>query len=52
VRAGLAPAVAVSTVVVKTSLVEKMAMAGLLVLFSAALAIWAVWRRHKGSQYA
>jgi hypothetical protein len=51
VRAGLAPAVAVSTVVVNTSLAEKAAIASLLVLFSAALAIWAARRRGKSPQY-
>jgi hypothetical protein len=52
VRAGLAPAVAMSTVAVNTSLAEKVAIAGLLVLLSVALAMWATRRRHKGSQYA
>jgi hypothetical protein len=52
VRAGLAPAVAMSTVVFNTSLVEKVAIAGLLVLFLLALAIWAIGRRHNGSRHA
>jgi hypothetical protein len=52
VRAGLAPAVAMSTVVVNTSPAEKAAIVGLLVLLSVALAVWATRRRHKGSQYA
>jgi len=52
VRAGLAPAVAMSTVAVNTSLAEKVAIAGLLVLLSVGLAIWVTRRRHKGSQYA
>jgi hypothetical protein len=51
VRAGLAPAVAMSAVAVNTSPAEKAAIAGLLVLFSVALAIWLVRRRDKGSQY-
>jgi hypothetical protein len=44
VRAGLAPAVAMSTVAVNTSRAEKAAMLGLL-LVSVALAIWATRRR-------
>jgi len=52
VRAGLAPAVAMSGIIVNTSPAEKVAIAGLLVLLSVALAIWATRRRHKGSQYA
>jgi len=51
VRAGLLPAVAISAVAVNTAPVEKMAIIGLLVLFSAALAIWAARRRGRGSQY-
>jgi hypothetical protein len=45
VRAGLAPAVAMSTVVVNTSPAEKAAIVGLLVLLSVALAVWATRRR-------
>jgi hypothetical protein len=52
VRAGLAPAVALSTIAVKTSLAEKAAAIGLLVLFSVALAIWATRRRGKDAGYA
>jgi len=52
VRAGLAPAVAMSTVAVNTSLAEKVAIAGLLVLLPVGLAIWVTRRRHKSSQYA
>jgi hypothetical protein len=52
VRAGLVPAVAMSTVAVNTSPAEKAAIVGLLVLLSVALAVWATRRRHKGSQYA
>jgi hypothetical protein len=48
VRTGLAPAVAVSTVVGNTSLIEKIAIAGSLVLFSVGLAVWATRRRGRG----
>jgi hypothetical protein len=41
VRAGLVPAVAMSTVAVDTTPAEKAAIAGLLVLVSVALAVWA-----------
>jgi hypothetical protein len=51
VRAGLTPAVAVSNIVVNTSLGEKAAIAGLLALLPLALTIWAIKRRHRGSQY-
>jgi len=51
VRAGLAPAVAMSTMAVNTTPAEKAAIAGLLVLFSVALAIWAARRRGKSAQY-
>jgi len=51
VRAGLVPAVAMSTVAVNTTPAEKAAMVGLLVLLSVALAIWASRRRDKGPQY-
>jgi hypothetical protein len=52
VRSGLAPAVAMSTVVANTSRAGKAAIAGLLVLLSAAFAARAIRRRRKGSQYA
>jgi hypothetical protein len=52
VRAGLTPAVAMSTIAVNTSPAEKATIVGLLVLSSVALAVWATRRRHKGSQYA
>ncbi|NWF77811.1 MAG: hypothetical protein HXY36_04380 [Chloroflexi bacterium] len=52
VRAGLVPAIALSTVAVDTTPVEKIAIAGLLVLVSVALAIWATRRRDKGPKYA
>jgi hypothetical protein len=51
VRAGLVPAVAMSTVAVNTTPAEKAAIAGLLVLFSVILAIWATRRRGKSLQY-
>jgi hypothetical protein len=51
VRVGLAPAVAMSTVVVNTSVVEKATILGLLLL-SVVLAVWVIKRRHTGSQYA
>jgi hypothetical protein len=52
VRAGLAPAVAMSTVAVDTTPAEKMAMIGLLVLLSVAVAVWATRRRGKGVEYS
>ena len=52
VRAGLLPAVAMSTVVVNTTLNEKAAIVGSLVLLSATLAIWVERRKGGGSQYA
>ena len=51
VRAGLAPAVAMSTVAVNTTPAEMAAMVGLLVLLSVALATWATRRRGKSPQY-
>jgi hypothetical protein len=51
VRAGLLPAVAVSTVAVNTTSTEKTAIVDLLVLVSVALAIWADRRRGRGPQY-
>jgi hypothetical protein len=51
VRAGLLPAVAMSTIAVNTTPVEKMVIVGLLVLVSVALAIWATRRRGRGPQY-
>lgn len=50
-RAGLVPAVAMSTVAVNTAPAHKVAIAGLLVLVSVALVIWATRRRGKGSEY-
>jgi len=51
VRAGLLPAVAMSTVAVNTTPTEKAAIIGLLVLVSVALAVWATRRRGRGPQY-
>jgi hypothetical protein len=48
VRAGLAPAVAMSTVAVNTSPAERAAIVGCLVLFAVALAIWATRWRDRG----
>ena len=50
VRAALLPAVVISTVAVNTTPVEKMATAGLLVLVSVALAVWAKKRRNRGPE--
>ena len=49
VRAGLVPAIAMSTIVVNTSPVEKAAILGLLVLVSVAVAVWMTRRRSRGS---
>jgi len=51
VRAGLVPAVAMSAIAVNTTPAEKMAIIGLLVLVSAALAVWAIRRRSRGVEY-
>ena len=51
VRAGLVPAVAMSTVAVNTTLAEKIAIIGLVALVSVAVAIWAMRRRDRGHQY-
>jgi len=48
VRAGLVPAVAMSTVAVNTTPAEKMAIIGLLVLALVAVAVWATRRRGRG----
>jgi hypothetical protein len=52
VRAGLLPAVALSALVVQTTPAEKAAILGLLVLASAAVAIWLTSRRGRGREYA
>jgi len=51
VRAGLIPAVAMSTVAVNTTPAEKAAIVGLLVLLPLALAVWLARRRGKSPQY-
>jgi len=51
VRAGLVPAVAMSTVAVNTSPAEKIAIIGLLALVSIAIAIWAIRRRARDSEH-
>jgi len=51
VRAGLLSAVAMSTIAVNITPVEKMAIAGLLVLVAVAVAIWATRRRSRGPGY-
>jgi hypothetical protein len=51
VRAGLVPAIAMSTVAVNTTPAEKMAILGLLVLISVAVAIWAMRRRGRDPEY-
>ena len=49
VRVGLLPAVAMSTVAVSTTSVEKIAIVGSLALVSVALAVWLIRRRGKGA---
>jgi len=51
VRAGLLPAVAMSTIAVNTTPAEKTAIIGLLALASVALAVWATRRRGRGPEY-
>ncbi len=51
VRAGLLPALAMSTIVVNTTPAEKAAIISLVVLVSVALAVWAKRRRGRGPQY-
>jgi alpha-tubulin suppressor-like RCC1 family protein len=51
VRAGLLPAVAMSTIAVNTTPAEKTAILGLLALVSVALAVWATRRRGRGPEY-
>ena len=51
VRAELVPVVAMSTIAVNTTPVEKIAIVGLLVLVSVVLAVWATRRRGRGSEY-
>jgi hypothetical protein len=51
VRAALLPAVAMSTIAVNASPVEKAAITGLLALVVVAVAIWGTRRRGRGSEY-
>jgi outer membrane protein assembly factor BamB len=51
VRAGLLPAVAISTVAVNTSPAEKMAIVGLLAFASVAVAVWLTRRRGRSWKY-
>jgi hypothetical protein len=51
VRAGLVPAVAMSTLAVNTTPAEKAAIVGLLALVSVALAVWATRRRSRGPEH-
>ena len=50
VRVGLAPAVAMSTLAVNTTLAEKAAIVGLLVLVSVAVVVWTTKQRGRGPQ--
>jgi hypothetical protein len=52
VRAGLLPAVVMSTAVVNTTEAEKAVIAGLLALISVAFIIWVTRRRGTGREYA
>jgi len=52
VRAGLVPAVAMSTIAVNTTPAEKTGIVGLLVLVSVALVVWATRRRGRGPEYS
>lgn len=51
VRAGLAPAVTVSAIVVNTAPAEKMGVAGFLALACVTLAVWMAKRRSRGPEY-
>jgi hypothetical protein len=51
VRVGLVPAVLMSTIAVNTTPAEKIAIAGLLVLISVALAVWTKRLRRRGTKY-
>ena len=51
VRTGLLPAVAMSTIAVSTTPAEKIAIIGLLVLVSVAVAVWVTRRRGKVPKY-
>jgi hypothetical protein len=51
-RAGLVPAVVLSTIAVNTTPAEKMAIASLLVLISVAVAVWVTRRQGRGPEHA
>jgi hypothetical protein len=51
VRAGLAPAVVMSTIAVNTAPAEKAAILGLLPLVSVVLTTWTIRRRSRGPEY-
>jgi len=51
VKAGLLPAVVMSTVAVNTTPAEKAVIVGLLVLVSVAIAVWVTRRRGEGPEY-
>jgi hypothetical protein len=51
VRAGLLPAVVMSTIAVNTTSAEKAAIIGLLALLSVALVVWSTRRRGRGPQH-
>jgi hypothetical protein len=51
VRAGLLPAVAMSTVVVNTTPFEKIAIVGLLALVIVTVAVWVTRRRGRGPEH-
>ncbi|MFW6118325.1 MAG: InlB B-repeat-containing protein [Chloroflexota bacterium] len=52
VRAGLVPAVAISAVTVNTTVAQKVAIAGFLVLVSVAVALWVARRRGRGPEHS
>lgn len=51
VRVGLAPVIAMSTLAVNTTPAEQGTIAGLVVLISGALAVWATRRRERGLEH-
>jgi len=51
VRAGLVPVVAMSAIAVNTTPADKVAIVGLLVLASMAVAVWVTRRRGRGPEY-
>jgi hypothetical protein len=51
VRVGLLPAVAMITIVINTTPVEKAAIVGLLMLVSMALAVWITKQRGRDPEY-